>query len=230
MVSCPVRAEVLARGVGGHCEHCDQHVYDLSAMTERQARSFLHRHRDRSVCVAYRTAPGGTVEFRGHDLLPLRGGLPLLLLLATIGGGCASLGATFEPPDDACSQGRGHRADCDDIVFPGYAWIPDAVEVEPEDVQEASRPWLQDGELEVGIEGGVEGGLEGAVVGQMVSGDFASPEDEPATSAGPEDEPATSTGAEVRPSSGIVLGGFMTSEPVPRNRQRRRRLREERRM
>jgi hypothetical protein len=124
VVACPLVEQVVADG--GHCRQCDKRVHDLSAMTQRQARRFLRRNRERSICVAYRAAPDGRVRFRPSDAARRLHGWSLPMLLGALGG-CASLGRDLEVPDDVtCLQHRGQRVDCDE-AYAGYDWQPEVV-------------------------------------------------------------------------------------------------------
>ncbi len=48
-----------------HCEHCDQNVYDLSALTRREATE-LFRHRPPGLCVRYSHDGQGRILFRSE--------------------------------------------------------------------------------------------------------------------------------------------------------------------
>jgi hypothetical protein len=137
VVACPLVEQVVAEG--GRCRQCEKTVHDLSAMTSRQARRFLRRNRDRSICVAYRVAPDGRIRFRPSETGRTLRMVSLPLLLGGLGG-CASLGRELEIPDDiTCLPHRGHRVDCDEAAYAGYDWRPDALD----EVARASEDAIQ---------------------------------------------------------------------------------------
>jgi hypothetical protein len=54
---------------GRHCARCEKHVYDLSAMTEQEARALLDGARG-EICVSYLHDRRGGVVFRQPALVP----------------------------------------------------------------------------------------------------------------------------------------------------------------
>jgi hypothetical protein len=83
-----------------HCERCDKDIYNLSAMTRRQARSVLARRaQGQRLCVRYIADAQGQVEFRRETLIPpalLLRGRQLALgagLSAAVLGGCLPAGS-----------------------------------------------------------------------------------------------------------------------------------------
>lgn len=51
-------------GCGKFCQACEKPVYDLSAMTEKQARTLLAKNAKREICISYLADARGNVSFR----------------------------------------------------------------------------------------------------------------------------------------------------------------------
>ena len=51
-------------GCGKFCQACDKPVYDLSSMTEKQARTLLAKNAKREICISYLADARGNVSFR----------------------------------------------------------------------------------------------------------------------------------------------------------------------
>jgi len=58
-------------GCGKHCQACDKPVYDLSAMTEKQARALLVKNAERDICISYLFDDQGNVSFRAPKKAPM---------------------------------------------------------------------------------------------------------------------------------------------------------------
>jgi hypothetical protein len=95
-------------GSGGRfCGRCQQHVHDLSALTERELERLLAAHVGQRICIAYRTTADGSIVVRPE---PRAIGLAIAILgLAE----CSWSAPTLESPElSPCLDDRGYRAAC----------------------------------------------------------------------------------------------------------------------
>ncbi|MBC8072019.1 MAG: hypothetical protein IAG13_27095 [Deltaproteobacteria bacterium] len=166
------------------CTRCDKHVHDLSRLTEPEVVELLARHRDREVCVSYRTRADGTIALRKA---PPRLAPAAMALAMT---GCA--GHLSEPDARAsdCVDAGGYHIDCPPSPRLGMAVIPDAaLPVDPVEPSQADVPAeIHLGELgELADESMVRGGISGSLV-------LEPPELEAAASPELPLEPATDAG------------------------------------
>lgn len=75
-----------------HCQACEQDVYDLSAMTRREAEPVLARRRNgERVCVRYAADKSGEIRFRSEPLVPAA----MLLSVRRLALGAGLLGAAL---------------------------------------------------------------------------------------------------------------------------------------
>lgn len=81
------------------CESCKTRVFDLSNMTEHEARSLLSGHGGKTMCIRYRVDARGDIVHAPSRPAPLAAGA---VLSAALAGGCASHGGDglLDAPDD----------------------------------------------------------------------------------------------------------------------------------
>lgn len=56
------RERMRPSATGRYCGECEQHVHDLSSMTERQARRLMARAASERLCVSYSVEPDGSLR------------------------------------------------------------------------------------------------------------------------------------------------------------------------
>jgi hypothetical protein len=71
-----------------YCKVCRKHVYDLSAMTEREATAFLKLNAEAGPCVAYRADVSGHVVHVSDDCLRRRSPAAVLLGASALLAAC----------------------------------------------------------------------------------------------------------------------------------------------
>ena len=149
-------------GLRRFCEQCSKHVHDLGAMTESEARAWLHAAQGQEVCVRYRMDADGALRFATPAVSAGRGAA-MLVLTAGLLAACAGWDApeSMSPPDvELCRDPAGYAIDCRDAE----PTIPD--ELAPLE----HEPAIEGIEgIEGEVQGGIEGGVEGAVMGAMVA-------------------------------------------------------------
>jgi hypothetical protein len=119
------------------CDHCSTHVHDLSAMTKREATQLVSSSVGRTLCVAYRTAPDGTVLHRPEPR-PLGRAAGSLMALGL--AACAAHAPEIEHPGEGCRDPQGYEVDCERPGRGNEPRIPDA------DPLVAERPDLDETE------------------------------------------------------------------------------------
>lgn len=80
---------------GHHCTVCETKVWDLSSLTEAQAKAFLRARAGEDLCVSYHERPDGTVIHRPTPVVPLQRlmrRLPAAAGLSLALAGCAPNG------------------------------------------------------------------------------------------------------------------------------------------
>lgn len=107
-------------GTRRFCEHCDEYVHDLSAMSEPEARRLLRSFAGRKACLRYRSDANGRIRFAASPPL----GTAVLVASTLLFAACAGWDAE-EPlslPDvELCRDEAGYVMACDD----GLDTIPD---------------------------------------------------------------------------------------------------------
>ena len=84
-----------------HCDACDTHVHDLSAMTEREARRLLAR--SPTACIRYRARPDGSVRHAPTRRLPRQRAVAAARLSAAPALGSSAPAPTPGPEPDGPS-------------------------------------------------------------------------------------------------------------------------------
>jgi len=140
-------------GCGKFCQACDKPVYDLSSMTEQQARALLANDAKRGICISYLADARGNVSFRA----PKRAA-PVMAaaVVATALAACTPI----------------HNAD---VVQEAQ---PTAIELD-QPVEEVMVPLAERVEEPVEVVEPVEPVKEPEPVSERVKGDWVGPVDEP---------------------------------------------------
>jgi len=119
------------------CELCDQHVHDLSAMTERRARAVMA---EPEVCVRYLHAPSGEIVHRPPSRLRR---WAMAAALVTALPAAASPALADEPEPGWIAWGVEHALDAlesvQDRVF-GEPVLPEPVSAEPDLIDSGAPP------------------------------------------------------------------------------------------
>ncbi len=101
---CPQVERLIGSGAQLHCAHCSQPVFDLSAMTELQARVFLYGFVGRAKpCIRYAQGSGGDIVFRRSTASV--GGVAAALAAGAVAA-LIPVAAAAEPPDPAAVSER----------------------------------------------------------------------------------------------------------------------------
>ena len=146
-------------GCGKHCQACDKPVYDLSAMTEKQARTLLAKNAKRDICISYLFDGQGNVSFRAPKKAPV----VAAAVVATALAACTPVHNADVVPDETPAAIEPQQpAFVEDVMVPiaerdpEPEWEPEAL---PEEELEPAKP------------------VEPVLV--RVKGDWAGPVDEP---------------------------------------------------
>jgi hypothetical protein len=106
------------------CESCRTRVFDLSTMSEKQARKLLAANVGKTLCVRYRADSGGNLLHRPPRPAPAAAGA---VLSAALAGGCASHGGDGlldTPSEGVCTDVDGTVMAC----VADEEWPPEAEE------------------------------------------------------------------------------------------------------
>lgn len=103
--------DMRSDGARRFCEHCEEHVHDISVMSEPEARSLLRSSAGRKVCLRYRSDAEGRIRFAVSPPLGAAIVVATALLLAACAGWDAEDPLSL-PNADLCRDEVGYVMTC----------------------------------------------------------------------------------------------------------------------